>query len=544
MIARWCAVGGLLVVGVANAADWRASLPDGWIAAVEATELGALEQGAAKLLAPWGRKPPLVGKTLAALLPDVRLAERPWGLALVIDRNGGLSPAAFLPTDDYEALCDALGADRAEGIAVANVSGYDLALIDREGWVQVSLIDALPEDVEAEAAAAPAAWAVEGDVRAIVSPTGLKRLAEGLRRRRQGQLEAGRGHIGPWRWPKGFDEYFDRLAPYAPMASEAASWDGPLEAALRLDGEDLHITAHAPLTIEPQEAETATSYTIPQGVIGHAVFPHGLPPKLADLAIAWMKCRPDEIDAPEYPQPQWDDAAAAYRELLTRYRSAATYLTLPGEDEPVATNQIAAFTWDGDSVSLGDAMQLVVLRWNQLIDAAEARTPLRLELAPLEDAEGWRLSTDLFEGFGIERSPEVEEVFDRYYGGDVLTINLVRRPDDGVWLVTYGDPTTDVLPPRPREEAADGDKTRPVLVEWELRVDRWFAWKSLVEKLEMAGALGYRPREPMAESPAVTLRVTGGDATRLEMTMPVATYDAAVEHWRSNKKRPPAANAE
>ena len=54
-----------------------------------------------------------------------------------------------------------------------------------------------------------------------------------------------------------------------------------------------------------------------------------------------------------------------------------------------------------------------------------------------------------------------------------------------------------------------------------------------VETLDMADALGYRPREPMAESPAAKLTVTGGDGLRLETLLPTATYDAAVAHLRS-----------
>jgi hypothetical protein len=254
---------------------------------------------------------------------------------------------------------------------------------------------------------------------------------------------------------------------------------------------------------------------------------------LVELAIAWMRCRPDEIDAPEYPEPEWDALAEAYRGLLSRYRSAVMLRRLPSEDEPVATNDTAAFVWDGDPASLGDALQLTTLRWNQLIDAADARTPLRLDMAPLEDGEGWRISTDLFKGFGLERSPEVEAVFDRYYGGDVLAIDITRRSETNEWLVSYGKPDFDLLKLSPAKSTVD----QTVLVEGELRIDRWFAWKSMIDAIDMAGTLGYRPRKPMAEAPAATLSVTGGDSLLIDATLPMATYENAVTHWRSSEKQ-------
>lgn len=533
MIARALAVVVLLFAAVANAADWRASLPAGWLVAVEAKDLATLEAGAAKLMAPWGRKIPPLGKSVAAMLPGVKMAERPWGFALALSKHGSLSPVAYLPTDDFDALCDALNADRADSVAVANVSGYDLTLVDLDGWVQVGLLDGLAPADKDEDNSEPADWSVEGDVRLVASEAGLRQLAEWLKQRRQGQLAAGQGRIGLWRWPQGFDGYVDRLAPYAPLAEELASWDRSLELALGFAEQDFQLTAKTPLAIEPRSESDAVDYEIPDGLIGHAVLPHGLPPKLVDLAIAWMRCRPDEIDAPDYPQPEWDALAAAYRGVLSRYRSVAILRWLPAEGEPVATNELATFVWDGDAASLGDALQLTTLRWNQLIDAAEARTPLRLDMAPLEGAEGWRISTDLFKGFGLERSPEVEAVFDRYYGSDVLAIDITRRGESNEWLVSYGEPDLDLL----KSSTAKSTVDQTVLVEAELRIDRWIAWKSMIEAIDMAGTLGFRPREPMAEAPAATLRMIGGESLSVEAILPLTTYDKAVTHWRSNKPR-------
>jgi hypothetical protein len=535
VIARALAVVVLLFAAVANAADWRAGLPASWLVAVEARDLATLEAGAAKIMTPWGRKIPPLSKSLAAMLPGVEIAERPWGFALAPGKQASLSPVAYLPTDDFDALCEALNADRADSVAVANVSGYDLTLVDFDGWVQVGLLDALAPADEGTDKSEPAAWSVEGDVRLVASKAGLRQLAAGLKQRRQGQLAAGQGRIGPWRWPQGFDGYVDRLAPYAPLAKELASWGEPLELAIDFTEQDFQLTAKMPVAIEPRSASDAAAYETADGAIGYAVLPHGLPPKLVDLAIAWMRCRPDEIDSPDYPEPEWDALAEAYRGLLSRYRSAAMLKRLPAEGEPVATNEMAAFAWAGDPASLGDALQLTTLRWNQLIDAAEAGTPLRLEMAPLEGGEGWRISTDLFKGFGLERSPEVEAVFDRYYGGDVLAIDITRRGETNEWLVSYGKPEMDLLESSPAKSTVDPT----VLVEGELRIDRWFAWKSMIEAIDMADTLGYRPREPMAEAPAATLRVTGGDSLRVHSSLPIATYKNATKHWRSNEADKP-----
>lgn len=533
MIVRALAVVALLFAAVANAADWRASMPAGWLLAVEVKDLATFEAGAARLMAPWGRKVPPVAKSLAALLPGVEIAERPWGFALAPGKQRSLSPVVFVPTDDFDALCDTLNADRADNVAVANVSGYDLTLVDLDGWVQVGLLDGLADADADNEDHAPAAWSVDGDVKLVVSRWGLRQLAEGLRLRRQGQLAAGQGRIGPWRWPQGFDGYIDRLAPYAPLAEEVASWGEPLELACDFADDDFRVVANMAVAFEPRDAANATNYETPEGAISHAILPYGLPPKLVELGIAWMRCRPDEIDAPDYPEPEWDALAEAYRGLLSRYRSAAMLRRLPAVDEPVATNDMAAFVWDGDAASLGDALQLMTLRWNQLINAADARTPLRLEMAPLEDAEGWRISTDLFKGFGLERSPEVEAVFDRYYGSDVLAIDITRRGELNEWFVSYGEPDMDLLKSSPAKSTVD----HTVLVEGELRLDRWLAWKSMIDAIDMAGTLGYRPREPMAEAPAATLSVTGGDSVLIDATLPLATYENAVAHWRSNEKQ-------
>src|SRR5690606_9852477 len=100
---------------------------------------------------------------------------------------------------------------------------------------------------------------------------------------RQGQLAAGQGRIGPWRWPQSFDGYVDRLAPYAPLAEEAASWDESLEVGAAFVDEEIRLTATIPVVIQPPDGAVAQDYEASTGAIGHAVLPYGLPPKLLDL---------------------------------------------------------------------------------------------------------------------------------------------------------------------------------------------------------------------------------------------------------------------
>lgn len=525
--------------------DWRASLPANWLAVAVVESPAASASHVDELLQPWGLKTDWLHKRITAFFPELLFADRPWALALVEKQDGSLAPLLLAPTDNFAALCESLDADIADEIAVAAAGGFDLALIDRDGWVQVTLLDSTPtiEDPAAENAAEDQASDDEiavldrlGDcnARVAVSQRGLDQLAEVLTARRKGQLQSGRGRIPRWAWPNGFAAAVERLAPYAPVAQQLAGTDRPLAVGFRRNSREAWVAS----LVLPIEAKPATQIppTLPPGgePIATIYLASALSNDLIDLAIAGEQCRPDEIDAPEYPQPQWDDLAEAYRQLLRGYRAASGAMMLPGRDEPVATNHVGVFTWEGGAEQLGETLALTVVRWNQVVDAAKSRTPLRLSIEPLKASAGWRLSTDLFAGFAVERSPEVESLFERYYGGDTLSVDVKATGAD-TWQIAMG-PSSESA--KAATEEADAPSSTEFPLTGTVWIDRWFAWQQQVEDITMGDAIGYRMRPPMAKSPPATFKITAAKSLRLDATLPATTYKAAVDYWRADKVKP------
>ncbi|MEO0530243.1 MAG: hypothetical protein AAF266_06645, partial [Planctomycetota bacterium] len=404
--------------------------------------------------------------------------------------------------------------------------------IDRNGWTQLTLLDSTPADNHDGAALSLAVLDQLADcpARLAVSQGGMQQLAKLLAARRRGQLEIGRGLIPRWAWPTGFGMLVEQLAPYAPLAEQLGQLDEPV--ALGFRGEsDGAWTASLLLPIRTKPSEATIPAMTTETPIATLRLAGQLPTELVDLAIAFSRCRPDEIDAPEYPQPQWDDYAEACRQLADGFLAANCVLTLPGEGEPVATNQVATFLWGGAQDQLGDALALVTVRWNQLIDAAEARTPLRVAIEPLKESAGWRLSTDLFTGFDVERSPEIEALFDRYYGGETLSLD-VSSVGDAIWRASLGTEFDSSAGVGGKQLQSGG------FLSGEFHLDRWFAWQRQIEDITMGDALGHRVRPTMAVAPPATLRARLGDTLRIDATLPAATYEAAVDYWRAEKVKP------
>lgn len=515
-------------------AAWREALPAGWLVAVEVADLARVERAVARLSEPWGVKPPALAARVAELAPEVPLRGA-WGFALATDAAGSVAPVLYVPADDFDGLCRALDAERAGEVAVATLSGFEVALVERGAWVEAALLEGRP--VSTGKRSEPRPWRLEGDLRIVASPAGLARAAETLAHRRRGQIEVGAGRVLPWRWPEALAGYADRLALYHPLARELAAWGAPLEAAFSLPDDALVARIALDLGPDPTVIANAARPLAERGdQIGAASLAGPLPERLVNLGLAYLACRPDEIDAAAYPQPQWDDYADACRRLLARQTGAECVLTLPAEDAPLATNHAVAFRWDGPDAELGDALRLVTLRWNQLVDASPAASPLRVTMAPLDDGRGWRLASDLFEGFALERSPEVEAVFERYYGSDVYAVE-VRREANGRWLATHAG--SDAPAPEPRRDADATEAAAPPegrLAVGAFRVDRWIAWQRRIEDFDMADAIGHRPRPPMADAPAATLSIARDDVLRVEATLPWPTYEAAVK-WRRSTAR-------
>ncbi|MEO0531752.1 MAG: hypothetical protein AAF266_14425, partial [Planctomycetota bacterium] len=132
--------------------DWRAELPVDCLAVAVVDSPEATVTQAAKLLEPWGRKAGWLADSFDAAFPGDLFANRPWVVALVEHEAGAVAPLVLAPTDDFAALCEVLSADVADDLAVAVVAGFDVALIDRNGWTQLTLLDTTPADSDDGAA--------------------------------------------------------------------------------------------------------------------------------------------------------------------------------------------------------------------------------------------------------------------------------------------------------------------------------------------------------------------------------------------------------
>ncbi len=162
-----------------------------------------------------------------------------------------------------------------------------------------------------------------------------------------------------------------------------------------------------------------------------------------------------------------------------------------------------------------------------MVDAAKARAPLKLEFAPVEGTGGYRLRTDLITGAGLEPSPEIEAIFDRYYGAGRWAGAGLKPLGGSSWCATMRPDASPIADDRFVETDPD------TLLRGELRPDRLTAWWQRLNDLMNEGALGRRVRRPMRETPAIGFRVTGGERLRLTMNAPLRVYEALVDYHRS-----------
>ncbi|QDT69120.1 hypothetical protein MalM25_20480 [Planctomycetes bacterium MalM25] len=512
-------------------ADWRDHLPADWLLVAEAPSLAALDELAPQLFEPWGRPAPPLRATLATLAPRGAFAERSWAIVVASGEAGEPTVAAFAPTDDFDALCTALDADRADDLAIASLFGFDLAIEPLNGWARFSLLDSPPEYGPAETPS-PRAGEATDTLRVTLSADGCLRFAAYLEELRRGQVTDRRRRHGPLRWPSDFKAAVDRLAPYAPVASAVAGWGEPimLVASHRDDAVEIELTT--PLATEIQRPPAPSRALDPTDAILTLNAPGALPAPLIDLVLALMQSRPGQIEAPEHPQPQWDDFADACRELLSGCQSSQAVLHLPAAGEPAAANETAAFTWDDSAGPLGDRLRLGVDRWNTMIDAAQARTPLKIELTPVESTGGYRLRSDLIESTGLEASPEIEAIFNRYYGdGRWATAELTPLGQNG-WIAAMRPNGAARLASSPNASTAD-----ETLLHGELWLDRLITWRQQLDSLLNTGSANHRVRPPMHQTPPIGFSLLGGERLRLKVVAQLATYETLIEHYRTEPRR-------
>ena len=185
------------------------------------------------------------------------------------------------------------------------------------------------------------------------------------------------------------------------------------------------------------------------------------------------------------------------------------------------------FVWKGGQSELGEALQLVVVRWNQLVDATETRTPLKIEITPLESDAGWRLTIDLVKGLGLPATEDLVALLTRYYGPEGKLVIDVAPIDNGQWLAT-------TLPPDQRAvvERTSGDTPHPDEILANRRTET-----GPLDQLERTGRSG-RPREH--DRPPREAADEGGAgrtpanrdgrrlAMRIEARLPLTTYESLV----------------
>ena len=530
-----CLAAALLAVCPARADGppaWAVHAPNDWLVVVEARDAASLSDRCQRLAEPWGRDLPDVLALAAKSFGPEAIGDEAWVFALVEGDDGRVSPLLLAPIEDFDALCERLDADRAGDIAIARFANYELAIADGERWARVTLVDDVDRIAigNARFAAAP-----DGDVVLRTSQRGRRWLTEQLAERRQRNPRARNREA--WQWRDGLRVALARLAQWRPVSRTLAGLPGEVAVSLGYhtsdhSGDDeLVATVRLPVGSSPAEKEKIEPPAIPAGdAIVSARASGPIPGELIDLALAVMQSQPSTIGAAEYPQPQWDDFADAYRQLLVGYRSFHGVLATPRKGGPVAANQSIAFRWAGDDESFENLLHLLVVRWNLLNVTANARTPHRVAIEPRE-AGGWRLLIDLVEAFGLRRTPEIEALLNRYYGAGGELPLVVTPIGESTYLITMGEPPAN--DDRATENATTANNELP-LIEGAFWLNRWLAWSRQVALID-ADSAGPE-REPMLESPParVTVRYTESGQLDAEFRLPVMTYKAGVA-WRRSE---------
>lgn len=528
-----------LAPALASAPDWRDQLAEGWLAVVVAEDLDRFDRTVERLTAPWGLPAFGVGVWLDRLGVATQVADRAWVLSLVRGASGAPGPELLVPTDDFDGLCVALGADRVEDLAIVSVGGYEFGVRESGGWARVAPLESIRGETQRgagrpEGESAARVTTADADITFALSPAGAAWLAEELSARRAASLVSKRRR--PNRWPTTLREALDRADAFAPLAQAVADWRETSQ--LRLSGDDPSRLV-AMFDLPSHDTSPATGEPLPlrpgrDEAIAWLATSAPPPATLVDLAIAVRESRPGEIDARHYPAEAWAAYAQSLRALVGGVGAAEWRLLVPRDGAPVATNEACRFRWQGTASELGESLQAVVAQWNALVDATEARTPLRAEAAPREAGDGWRLTVDFVNGLGLKPTEELVRLLERFYGpGGRLRYDVLEQRR-GEWLATSS-------PDEPREAPAAGEQaaapSSDALLQGEFRPDRWLAWRERVEAIGHEATIGRRVRPPMAPAPPVALSVRSEERLRVEFALPAATYDELAAYWRRAKER-------
>lgn len=523
--------------------DWRGLVPEGWLAVAEVQSLPLLEERLGVLRAPWGEKAWPLTQLVPSFIGSLP-ADRPWAFAAIESERAEATLVLFVPTDDFDAFCKGIDADRADDLAIGRLLGNEVAAVWRNGWAMLTFVDDAATLDLPSATALPRAF--EAELGVTFSPTGLKLAAKEAGERHRQQLASRRNRrrvATPFRLPTDLGDLIRLLTPNAPVYQSLADAGQPVSLGVSVSETtgDLQLLAEWDLAVPAAESGGAERLA-GDTPIARLDLSGPLPAPLIDLFLAAIQSLPAHlIEAAEFPQPQWDDFADAARNLLAGIRSPSALLTLPGEADPIAANQAIAFQWPGEADQLGDALGFAVLRWNLLVATAKARSPMQVAIEPLNaeplnakplaDEPGWLFSVDVLAAAGREPIPEEKQVLKAFYGNEErLLVRITQRPSGG-WLASTLPPDTPVQSralPLGADELATG----------EVDLARWLAWDHRIKTFGLEDAIGPTRKPPNLPATATAkLRLTGGQRVRLEASLPKATFEAVAKLWNTANKR-------
>ena len=385
---------GPLRTGIALEVD---QLPEQTLGFVVVSDVESFDAGLGRLLGPWGLRFAGIGPTLATVSPGLTLAKRPL-LVGWADTDGELTPFLLLPVDDLESLAEAIHADRAGDELIASIAGYDLKITPIKGGVRVSplgvdLFTGPTEDLFQELKP------LLGDSVAALQLTdfGLERVAaqmaleRGRNRPSRPQLLRIRSLTDLW-------SARSLLPAYAPLMEVLSRETKSVTIHIQAPAsEKVLLSCEAILKKAPDELTISKESSLPSiktlagefAVIQSYALDRSVPSLLTQLALAWTESRPNEIDTTRFAPRDF----AIYREVIETLVGSLTSfrcITLtPNPDEPLVANQATLVRVRPDAPFAG-LVKEAALRWNRVVQASNAGTPLEVKVTPLA---GWRRTT-------------------------------------------------------------------------------------------------------------------------------------------------------
>ena len=525
-----------------HAGGWQDRLPQRWLVALAVEDLGRLEQKLGDLLPPWGIRLAGVSERLETLLPGAPLGDDAWVIGLAEADDLAVEPFLLLPTQDFDALCDAIQADRADNVAITRIAGYDLVLAAHGSWAWVTpLRAAMPAPMGAPDEPIAAERPNDSDTSLHLSHRGLQLLAQRL----SDQEPPNRRLPRRFAMPVDVSSLIRALAPYGPIVSELVQQRASVSLSLGADAESGDLLAGLTLRTDQASQDNHKSNASSSILASESIATlkaAALPPALIHLGAAWVQSSPDDVEAQQYEPNSFESYKEALRQLLTGMTEVRHRLVLPGEDSPLMANHLVKFQWNGAPDQLGEHLSEACIRWNEVVRKSGAKSelfaefsPLAAEASPTEQA-GYRVSFDLVTALGAN-TPEARDLFARLYGEGGRLTALVAPLGEGEWVystVPAADlkPLLDAAQAEASNAPGDAKATTPCLAAGQARLDRWISFQQRLDDLLYGDSLGRKVRPPMNDSPPAQLRVTSVETGyHLEARLPVDAFKTAAVWW-------------